>query len=66
MYLIENFESNFRLHERIFQLVARLNASGALEAVLEDLAYAGALLRHGPGDSGHRRTKLLVSLRKNL
>jgi GntR family transcriptional regulator, transcriptional repressor for pyruvate dehydrogenase complex len=45
MYLIENFESNFLRHERILRFVATRNASGAREAVLEDLEYAEALLR---------------------
>ena len=45
LYLIENFESNFRRHERIFRLVARRDATGARKAVLEDLEYAEALLR---------------------
>jgi hypothetical protein len=58
MYLIENFESNFRLHERIFQLVARLNASGALKAVFGRSGLCGSSLAAGPGDSGHLRTKL--------
>jgi GntR family transcriptional repressor for pyruvate dehydrogenase complex len=43
--LIENFESNFRRHQRIFRLIARRDAAGARRAVLEDLKYAEALLR---------------------
>jgi len=45
LYLIENFESNFRRHQRIFRLVAQRDAAGARKAVLQDLEYAEALLR---------------------
>jgi GntR family transcriptional repressor for pyruvate dehydrogenase complex len=43
--LIENFESNYRRHERIFRLIAKRDAAGARKAVLGDLEYAEALLR---------------------
>jgi DNA-binding FadR family transcriptional regulator len=58
LYLIENFESNFRRHERIFRLVARRDAKGARKAVLEDLEYAESLLRQDLEIRDNLRTKL--------
>jgi DNA-binding GntR family transcriptional regulator len=43
--LIEDFESNFRRHDRILRLIARRDAASARRAVLDDLQYAEDLLR---------------------
>jgi hypothetical protein len=58
LYLIENFQSNFRRHQRIFRLVARRDAKGARKAVLEDLEYAEALLRQDLEIRDNLRTNL--------
>jgi DNA-binding FadR family transcriptional regulator len=58
LHLIENFESNFRRHQRIFRLVAKRDAKGARKAVLEDLEYAEALLRQDLEIRDNLRTKL--------
>ncbi|MFY9842129.1 MAG: FadR/GntR family transcriptional regulator [Terriglobales bacterium] len=58
LYLIENFESNFRRHQRIFRLVARRDSKGARRALFEDLEYAEALLRQDLEIRDTLRTKL--------
>lgn len=58
LYLIDNFENNFRRHERIFRLVAQHDATGAHKAVLEDLEYAEALLRRDLEIQDNLSTKL--------
>jgi GntR family transcriptional regulator, transcriptional repressor for pyruvate dehydrogenase complex len=43
--LIDDYDSNWRRHERIFSLIMRRHAAGARRAVLDDLKYAETLLR---------------------
>lgn len=56
--LIEDFESNWRRHQRIFKLIARRDADGARRAVLDDLKYAEKLLRRDLEAQESLRTKL--------
>lgn len=43
--LINDFERNYQRHEQIFDLIAKRNAAGARQAVLDDLKDAEELLR---------------------
>jgi GntR family transcriptional repressor for pyruvate dehydrogenase complex len=43
--LIDNFENNQRVHERIYRAIARRDPKAARKAVLDDLKYSEGLLR---------------------
>jgi GntR family transcriptional repressor for pyruvate dehydrogenase complex len=56
--LIEDFESNFRRHDRILRLITRRDAAGARKAVLDDLRYAEDLLRKDLAEQDRFRDNL--------
>jgi GntR family transcriptional repressor for pyruvate dehydrogenase complex len=60
--LIEDFESNFRRHDRILRLITRRDPAGARKAVLADLQYAESLLRKDLAEQDRFRDNLGKSL----
>ena len=56
--LIEDFESNFRRHDRMWRLISRRDATGARRAVVEDLQYAEDLLRKDLAEQDRLRNNL--------
>lgn len=57
MPLIENIEANCARHERIVELIAKKDSTGARRAVIKDLKYAQSLLRKDMQVQGQLRIK---------